>query len=97
MCVISKEVQVLSRNIQSVTGQNRNYFAESSGLNPWTVTQARLKAALVAEEVIQVPLQDRWRVPYLHSLLSQRGEAYKLALEEDEKRLSELIDSLVKN
>ena len=66
----SKEVQVLSRllsrNIQSVTGKNLNYIAESSGLNPWTVTQARLKAALVAEEVIQVPLQDRWRVPYLN-------------------------------
>ena len=87
----------MTRIIQSVTGKNLNYIAESSGLNPWTVTQARLKAALVAEEVTQVPLQDRWCVAYLCSLLSQRGEAYKLALEEDKKRLSELIDSLVQN
>ena len=97
----SKEVQVLSRlfarDVQSVTGKNLDYIAESSGLNPWTVQQAKLRAALVAEEVVLVPLQDRWRVPYLCSLLSQRGEAYKLAMEEDEKRLTELIDSLVKN
>ena len=89
--------RLFARDVQSVTGKNLNYIAESSGLNPWTVQQAKLRAALVAEEVVLVPLQDRWRVPYLCSLLSQRGEAYKLVMEEDEKRLTELIDSLVKN
>ena len=96
-----KEVQVLSRllarDMQSVTGKNLQFISEMSGLNPWTVPIRRLKATLVAAEVVEVPLQDRWRVPYLCSLLSQRGEAYSLAMEEEQKRLTTLIDSLVAN
>ena len=41
--------------------------------------------------------QDRWYLPYLKSLLSQRRKAINLALEEEDKRLSKLIDSLVAN
>ena len=96
-----KEVQVLSRllarDMQSVTGKNLQFISEMSGLNPWTVPIRRLKATLVAAEVVEVPLQDRWRVPYLCSLLSQRGEAHSLAMEEEQKRLTTLIDSLVAN
>ena len=97
----SEEVQVLSRlmarNIQSGTRKNLQYIAEVSGLNPWNASPAKLKAALAAEESIMVPQQDRWRVPYLCSLLSQRGEAHNLALEEEEEQFTELIDSLVRN
>ena len=97
----SKEVQVLSRimarNIQSGTGKNLQYIAESSGLNPWIASQAQLKASLVAEEIVMVPDQDRWRVPYLCSLQSHRGEVYNLAMEEEENNITELIDSLVRN
>ena len=58
-----KEVQVLSRllarDMQSVTGKNLQFISEISGLNPWTVPIRRLKATLVAAEVVEVPLQDR--------------------------------------
>ena len=54
-------------------------------------------AALIAGEAVEVPLEDRWRLPYLSSLLSQRGEAHNLALEELEDILTKLIDSLVAN
>ena len=97
----SKEVQVvarlMARDMQSTTGKNLQYIFESTGLNPWTSSQGRLKAALVAEELVEVPLQDRWCVPYLCSLLSQREEAHSKALEEDKKGLTTLIDSLVAN
>ena len=96
-----REVQVLSRflarDVQSVTGKNLLLISEASGLNPWTASQSRLKAALIAGESVEVPQEDRWRLPYLSSLLSQRGEAHNLALEELEDTLTKLIDSLVAN
>ena len=95
------EVQVLSRlvarDIQSVTGKNLKYISEESGLNPWTASHGKMKAALIAGEAAEVPQQDRWHLLYLSSLLSQRREVHNLALEEDEDRLTDLIDSLVAN
>ena len=97
----TKEVQALSRllarDIRSVTARNLQYIVELSGLNPWTDPPRRIQAALVAQETVLVPLQDKWRVPYLCSLLQQRGEAHSLALEEEERILTELISSLVLN
>ena len=97
----SKEVQVLSRflarDVQSVTGKNLQLLLELSGLNPWTASQARLRDVLVAQEAVEVPAQDTWRVPYLCSLLSQRGEAKVLGLEELVEELTDLINSLVSN
>ena len=68
-----------------------------TGLNPWTAHQSKLKAVLVAQDTVEVQPQDRWRVQYLRSLLSQRGEAHSQTLEDDVERLTELIDSLVAN
>ena len=97
----SREVQVLSRlmarDIRSVTGRNIQYITELTGLNPWTAHQSKLKAVLVAQDTVEVQPQDRWRVQYLRSLLSQRGEAHSQTLEDDVERLTELIDSLVAN
>ena len=97
----SKEVQVLSRlvsrDIQTVTGKNLRYIEEVSGLNPWNSSKAKMKAVLIASEVVEVPVRDEWRLPYLSSLISQRREAHLLALEDEEARLTELIESLVKN
>ena len=53
-------------------------------MNPWTATPGRLKAALQAEEAVDVPVIDRLRLGYLSILLRQRGEVHYLALEEDE-------------
>ena len=97
----SKEVQVLSRflarDIRSVTGRNLQLIVDVSGLNPWTASTAKLRDALTASEVVDVPPQDRWRLSYLGSLLSQRRTAHNLALDTEVERLSELIDSLVLN
>ena len=89
--------RVLARDIQSVTGRNLRLVQEMSGLDPWTTSQGRLKTALRREEMVAVPVQDRWRLPYLCTLLSQRREAHNMAMEDEEQRLTGLIDSLVIN
>ena len=89
--------RLLARDRQSVTGKNLLLVQELSGINPWTATPGRLKAALQAEEVVDVPALDRWRLSYLSSLLRERGEAHYLALEDDEQRITDLINSLVIN
>ena len=91
----SHEVQVLSRylarDVQSVTGKNMRLVQETTGLDPWTTSQGRLRSALVEAEVVEVPTMDRWRLPYLCSLLAQRREAHKLAFEDEETRLDEHV------
>ena len=87
----------LGRDVQTVTGKNLQYIQEEAGLSPWTTSKSRLRDALAAEELVDVPPQDRWRLPYLNSLLCQRREAINLALEDEEDRLSSLIDSLLAN
>ena len=95
------EVQVLSRllsrDMLSVTGKNLRLVQEMTKLNPCTASKAKIRAALEVYELVVVPPLDQWRLPYLTSLLSQRGEAYYAAMEEEEERLTELIDSLVVN
>ena len=97
----SYEVQVLSRllarDIQSVTGKNLTLLKELSNLNPWVTKQCQLRSALIAAEMVEVPLVDQWRLSYLLSLLSQKTQAHSLVLEEQESRLEELINSLVRN
>ena len=66
-------------------------------LNPWNISNTKLKVALVSAETVEVPMVDRWRLPYLCTLLSQRREASNQALEDEEKRIQELIESLVFN
>ena len=66
-------------------------------LNPWTARNGRLRAALEMNEHIDVPELDRWRLPYLCSLLSQRSQAYYMVMEQEEEELTSLINSLVVN
>ena len=89
--------RLLARDVQSTTGRNLRLVQEVTNLNPWICSYGKLKAALIQAEVIAVPNEDRWRLPYLGTLLSQRREAFTMALETEEKRLTALIDSLVIN
>ena len=56
-----------------------------------------LKNALQAVELVAVPHQDAWRLPYLASLLSQRRIASQSAMEMEVEQINELISSLVMN
>ena len=80
-----------------MTGKKLRFVQDLSQLDPWTTSCGRLKEALIAEELVEVPLLDRWRLPYLCTLLSQRRQAHNLALEDEENRLEDLINSLVIN
>ena len=95
----SHEVKVLSRylarDVQSVSGKNLRLVQDISQLNPWNTSYGKLKQALVSVETVEVPLMDRWRLPYLCTLLAQRREAHNLVQEEEEDRLEELVNSLV--
>ena len=48
-------------------------------------------------ETVEVPLVDRWRLPYLCFLLAQRSEAHNMVMEAYDDGLEELINSLVTN
>ena len=80
-----------------MTGKNLRLAQDISHLNPWNTPYGKLKQALVSAETVEVPLMDRWRLPYLCTLLAQRREAHNLVQEEEEERLEELINSLVYN
>ena len=84
----SHEVQVLcrylARDIQSVTGRNLRLIHDLSHQNPWTATLGQIRQALISSEIVEVSVEDRWRLPYLCSLLAQRRETRILALENEE-------------
>ena len=67
-----------------------------SGLDPWACSSRQIKAVL-AERVAAVPEADKWRLPYLNLLLEQRQTAQYKGFEEQEKTLSDLINSLCIN
>jgi hypothetical protein len=97
----SYEVQVLSRflarDMLPVTGKNLRLVPELTQLNPWTARNCGSRAALESSERADVPELDRWRLPYLCSLLSQRCQAYYMVMEHEEEELTTLINSLVVN
>ena len=97
----SHEVRILSRllarDVRSVTGKNLNLIKELTKLNPWNTPIAHIKVALYNEEAVEVPELNAWRLPYLVTLLKNRGEAYYRGDEELEMTYSVLINSLVIN
>ena len=66
-------------------------------MNPWTAPAGMLRNALQAVELVAVPHQDAWRLPYLASLLNQRRIASQSAMDIEVERINELISSLVIN
>ena len=95
---VSFLASLVGRDIRSITGKNLRLVARESSLNPWVVTPGTIKKVLKEkEENILVPPDDHWRLAYLDLLLEQRQNTHYLAMENEEKRLSELIDSLCIN
>ena len=97
----SREVVVMAllaaRDMQSSLGSNLALVREESKLNPWVAGRGELRAALEAADRVPVPQQDKWRGPYLEKLLVLRLQAYYAGDKVEEKRLQDLICSLVKN
>ena len=79
------------------TSSNLALVRKEGKLNPWTAGQAELRAALEAADQVLVPQQDSRRVPYLEKMLAMRLQAYYSRDKTEEKRLQDLICSLVKN
>ena len=94
----SKEVTVVAllaaRDIRSNLGANLVLLRAETGMDPWTAGRGELQAALEAANQAPIPQQDRWRVPYLRKLLTERLQAHYAADKEEEERLQGLIDSL---
>ena len=86
-----------SRDLQGSLCSNLALAREKSGLDPWVAGRAQLRAALEAADRVPVPQQDSWRAPLLEKLLAARLQAYYSGDKTEEKRLQDLICSLVKD
>ena len=97
----SSEVAVVARlaarDVRSSVGANLALIRRETGLDPWAVGPGHLRAALLEADRVEVPPGEEWRIPYLWRLLSERLQAHYSADTETEKRLQELINSLVIN
>ena len=93
----SMEVVVMwgmaKQDIRTVTGSNLALLRRETGLDPVLASIGRVKEQLL-KCVCSVPDIDQWRLDYLARLLSERGEAYYRAEDEEVTRLSSLVDSL---
>ena len=97
----SPEVQVAAllaaRDLRSSLGSNLELIRKESGLDPWTCSKAKLTEALIQAEEVPIPEEDLWRIPYLWRLLEERLQFYYCGDTKEERRVQELIDSLVRN
>ena len=86
-----------ARDMRTNIGSNLALICHESGLDPWMSSQSSMKEALTRAERTVVPARDAWRIPYLAKLLESRLQAYYLGNEEEDIRLTSLINSLVIN
>ena len=84
-----------SRDIQTTTGKNLRLVEMASGLSAWVASGDKLKEAIKSMETVQVELVNRWRIPLLDKLLSQRQELVYCG--EDTEVISDQINSLCIN
>ena len=97
----SKEVSMMaslvSRDISTTTGANLRLLANTSGLCPWQYGQFAFRDSVTTNELVQVMEVDKWRIPLLDKLLSQRQTMYYTGEEEELTRIDDLINSLCIN
>ena len=89
--------RLAARDIRSSVGINLALLRRETGLDPWVASPGQLKAALLSSSMVEVPDQDRWRIPYLEKLLEERMRAYYKGDEEEVKRIQSLLVSLCIN
>ena len=88
--------QDMQRGILELQLQETFSYWETD-VNPWTGSCNQLKEGLTRSLSVEVPVQDYWRLGYLSKLITQRREARTLGLDDEEGRVTALINSLVKN
>ena len=88
---------LVSRDISTTTGANLRLLANTSGLCPWQSGQLAFRDAVTTNELVQVMEVDKWRIPLLDKLLSQRQTMYYTGEEEELTRIDDLINSLCIN
>ena len=88
---------IAGRDLRSNTGSNLRLVQDSSGLDPWECSSVELKKMLHEKVQVPVPVQDRWRLQYLATLLAQRQELHYMGAVDEEEKLTVLIDSLCIN
>jgi hypothetical protein len=65
---------IASKYLRSTTGSNLKLVQDSSGLDPWLSSSSQLNKMLHQNDQVMIPMQDKWRVQYLGTLLAQRQE-----------------------
>ena len=86
---------LVSRDIQTTTGENLILVEMSSGLSAWDAGQDKLMDALKMEETLTLEDDNKCRIPFLSKLLGQMQELAYLGEEVEE--ISNLINSLCIN
>ena len=89
--------RISARDIRRNLGSNVRYLQDMTGIIPWDSCKRETKIILKKEELVDVNVEDEWRLPYLKRLLCQRIMAHYNSEEEEEERLQSLINSLAIN
>ena len=97
----SEEVSVVARlaarDVRSSVGSNLAIIRDETKLDPWMLNKTTLSSTMTKIETAEPEDEDKWRISYLVSLHDQRLYHKYTADSQSEDRLSELIDSLVRN
>ena len=72
------------------------FVMEKSGTDVWKVSAGKLKQEIHANQLENIPPQDKWIRKYMCFLLKQIEEAKHLVKDDRLKQLQDLLDSLVR-
>ena len=89
--------RLAARDIRSNLGSNVDLLRRETGLDPGTAGKSQVCRVLKEKNMVNVPEEEGWRVPYLQKFLSERLMAHYTKYVQGEKRLQGLVDSLVVN
>ena len=86
----------VGRDLRTTTGRNLRFILDETGLNSWIISSREVKKVLSGKKT-EISEFDAWRIPYLGLLLDRRQAAHYGGYEEEENKLSEMINSLCIN
>ena len=97
----SREVAILAnlvaRDIRSPTGSNIQLIAGLTESDPWTVGPTTIRSKLTDSEEAPVEDMDMWRLKYLSLLFEQKQEWLYRGVEEEKRKVQQIVDSLCVN